>query len=377
MTKAAARQVYEAAGIGPEDVDVVELHDCFAQNELISYEALGLCPEGGGEKFVADGDNTYGGRYVTNPSGGLLSKGHPLGATGLAQCYELTHQLRGTAGARQVDGARDRAAAQSRARRRLRRHAVPRRLRRIVTEMIDRHPHRPGDSVALRRRGGGAPAPVRQGDRRDARRIPRRARRTRRRPSVRCRRRRRSCFASTSRCPTLSRGSPDMGIDIAAGAARRRAIPLLRAGVRRRPADVFVAHRRHPAEEEQQEGVRGEGDRSDQPARRARSPRCARRSSCAKSHDACRCRRAYDAVSVGDVLPPLSLPPVTRATLALYAGASGDHNPIHIDVDFARAAGMPDVFAHGMLRDGVARAPADRLGAAARPARVRRAVHAP
>jgi acetyl-CoA acetyltransferase len=106
MAKAAARQVYAAAGIGPDDVDVVELHDCFAHNELISYEALGLCPEGGAEKFVADGDNTYGGRFVTNPSGGLLSKGHPLGATGLAQCFELTQQLRGSAGARQVDGAR-------------------------------------------------------------------------------------------------------------------------------------------------------------------------------------------------------------------------------------------------------------------------------
>ena len=90
----------------PEDVDVVELHDCFAQNELITYESLGLCPEGGAERFVRDGDNTYGGRVVTNPSGGLLSKGHPLGATGLAQCYELTHQLRGTAEARQVPGAR-------------------------------------------------------------------------------------------------------------------------------------------------------------------------------------------------------------------------------------------------------------------------------
>jgi acetyl-CoA acetyltransferase len=85
---------------------VVELHDCFAQNELLSYEALGLCPEGGAEKFVADGDNTYGGKVVTNPSGGLLSKGHPLGATGLAQCYELTQQLRGTAERRQVANAR-------------------------------------------------------------------------------------------------------------------------------------------------------------------------------------------------------------------------------------------------------------------------------
>lgn len=106
MAKEAARQVYESAGIGPEDVDVVELHDCFAHNELISYEALGLCPEGGAEKFVVDGDNSYGGRYVTNPSGGLLSKGHPLGATGLAQCTELVQQLRGQAGARQVPEAR-------------------------------------------------------------------------------------------------------------------------------------------------------------------------------------------------------------------------------------------------------------------------------
>jgi len=106
MARTAAQRVYEQTGIGPEDVDVVELHDCFAHNELLSYEALGLCPEGGAEKFVEDGDNTYGGRYVTNPSGGLLSKGHPLGATGLAQCYELTRQLRGSAEARQVDGAR-------------------------------------------------------------------------------------------------------------------------------------------------------------------------------------------------------------------------------------------------------------------------------
>lgn len=106
MSKAAAAKVYEAAGIGPDDLDVVELHDCFAHNELITYEALGLCPEGGAARFIDDGDNTYGGKVVTNPSGGLLSKGHPLGATGLAQCYELTRQLRGTAGATQVDGAR-------------------------------------------------------------------------------------------------------------------------------------------------------------------------------------------------------------------------------------------------------------------------------
>jgi len=106
MARSAAQQVYEAAGIGPEDLDVVELHDCFAHNELISYEALGLCPVGGAEKFVVDGDNSYGGKVVTNPSGGLLSKGHPLGATGLAQCTELVQQLRGQAAARQVEGAR-------------------------------------------------------------------------------------------------------------------------------------------------------------------------------------------------------------------------------------------------------------------------------
>ncbi|MCA1854316.1 lipid-transfer protein [Massilia oculi] len=106
MSRAAAQKVYEQSGLGPQDLDVVELHDCFAHNELITYEALGLCPEGGADKFILDGDNTYGGKVVTNPSGGLLSKGHPLGATGLAQCYELTHQLRGTADARQVAGAR-------------------------------------------------------------------------------------------------------------------------------------------------------------------------------------------------------------------------------------------------------------------------------
>ena len=106
MAKSAARRVYESAGVGPEDVDVVELHDCFAQNELLTYEALGLCGIGGAQQFVDDGDNTYGGKVVTNPSGGLLSKGHPLGATGLAQCTELVQQLRGTAERRQVEGAR-------------------------------------------------------------------------------------------------------------------------------------------------------------------------------------------------------------------------------------------------------------------------------
>ncbi len=106
MSRAAASKVYEMAGIGADQVDVVELHDCFAQNELLTYESLGLCPEGGAEKFVDDGDNTYGGKYVVNPSGGLLSKGHPIGATGLAQCTELVQQLRGRSEQRQVEGAR-------------------------------------------------------------------------------------------------------------------------------------------------------------------------------------------------------------------------------------------------------------------------------
>jgi len=104
MTERAARAVYEQSGIGPQDVQVIELHDCFSSNELITYEGLGLCAEGEGEKLVEDDSCTYGGRWVVNPSGGLLSKGHPLGATGLAQCAELVWQLRGQAEKRQADG---------------------------------------------------------------------------------------------------------------------------------------------------------------------------------------------------------------------------------------------------------------------------------
>jgi len=106
MAVRAARKVYEQASLGPEDVQVVELHDCFTSNEILTYEALGLCKEGEAEKFIWDGQNTYGGRWVTNPSGGLLSKGHPLGATGLAQCTELVWQLRGQSDKRQVSDAR-------------------------------------------------------------------------------------------------------------------------------------------------------------------------------------------------------------------------------------------------------------------------------
>ncbi|MGH3646258.1 MAG: lipid-transfer protein [Micromonosporaceae bacterium] len=104
MNVRAARQVYEQSGLGPEDFQVIELHDCFSANELLLYEALGLCGEGEAGKLIDNNDTTYGGRWVVNPSGGLISKGHPLGATGLAQCAELTWQLRGRADQRQVDG---------------------------------------------------------------------------------------------------------------------------------------------------------------------------------------------------------------------------------------------------------------------------------
>jgi acetyl-CoA acetyltransferase len=106
MTKKAAEKVYAQAGLGPSDVQVVELHDCFTTNEVLTYEGLGLAKEGEAEKLIWDEDNTFGGKWVTNPSGGLLSKGHPLGATGLAQCTELVWQLRGTAGDRQVPNAK-------------------------------------------------------------------------------------------------------------------------------------------------------------------------------------------------------------------------------------------------------------------------------
>lgn len=103
MSRAAAQKVYKQSGYGPTDVDVIELHDCFSANELVTYEAIGLCEEGGAGDLIDSGAVTYGGDWVVNPSGGLISKGHPLGATGLAQCAELTWQLRGEAEARQVD----------------------------------------------------------------------------------------------------------------------------------------------------------------------------------------------------------------------------------------------------------------------------------
>ena len=105
-TRKAAKAAYEMAGIGPEDVDLVELHDCFATAEILHYENLGLCGDGEAGKLIDDGDVALGGRIPVNVSGGLLSKGHPLGATGIANIYEVSTHLRGEAGGRQVEGAK-------------------------------------------------------------------------------------------------------------------------------------------------------------------------------------------------------------------------------------------------------------------------------
>ena len=105
-TRKAAAAAYEMAGLGPDDVDLVELHDCFATAEILHYENLGLCGDGGAGRLIDDGEVALGGRIPVNVSGGLLSKGHPLGATGIANIYEVSTHLRGEAGARQVEGAR-------------------------------------------------------------------------------------------------------------------------------------------------------------------------------------------------------------------------------------------------------------------------------
>ncbi len=106
LTRNAAKLAYEKAGVGPRDLDLVELHDCFATAELLHYENLGLCADGEAGRLIDDGEVEWGGRIPVNVSGGLLSKGHPLGATGVASIYEVTQHLRGGAGARQVDGAK-------------------------------------------------------------------------------------------------------------------------------------------------------------------------------------------------------------------------------------------------------------------------------
>jgi acetyl-CoA acyltransferase len=106
VTRMAAKAAYEMAGVGPEDVNLVELHDCFATAEIVHYENLGLCADGEGGRLIDSGETALGGRVPVNVSGGLLSKGHPLGATGIANIYEITTHLRGEAGKRQVEGAR-------------------------------------------------------------------------------------------------------------------------------------------------------------------------------------------------------------------------------------------------------------------------------
>jgi len=106
MIERIAQKLYRNTGLTPNDVQVIELHDCFAPNELITYEALGMCPVGKAGELIDRGDNTYGGKWVVNPSGGLISKGHPIGATGIAQCVELCNQLRGKCGKRQVPNAK-------------------------------------------------------------------------------------------------------------------------------------------------------------------------------------------------------------------------------------------------------------------------------
>jgi len=105
-TRAAAADAYEMAGAGPEDIDLVELHDCFATAEILHYENLGLCADGEAGRLIDEGEAELGGRIPVNVSGGLLSKGHPLGATGIANIYEVSTHLRGEAGKRQVEGAR-------------------------------------------------------------------------------------------------------------------------------------------------------------------------------------------------------------------------------------------------------------------------------
>ncbi len=106
LCKETSKKALKEANLSINDIDVVELHDCFAANELITYEGLGLCKEGEAGKFIDNKDNTYGGKFVVNPSGGLTSKGHPIGATGLAQVSELTWQMRGMSEKRQVKNAK-------------------------------------------------------------------------------------------------------------------------------------------------------------------------------------------------------------------------------------------------------------------------------
>ena len=267
MAQAAAQQVYEAAGIGPEDVDVVELHDCFAQNELLSYEALGLCPDGGAEQFVCDGDNTYGGKVVTNPSGGLLSKGHPLGATGLAQCTELVQQLRGTRRASARSKARGSRCSTTSA------SAAPASSRctnasEEGTAMIDRN----GSATSCpprccRSSAAGCSSSPRRSARptRSTPTSPRRAR-----PATpTCPRRRPSCSRPSSTRAPRSGCSTDLQIPIAKLLHGEQGFSYHRPACAGDTVTVRSTHQRHLRQEERRARVRRQDLARHQPARRA------------------------------------------------------------------------------------------------------------
>ena len=138
------------AGIGPDDIDLIELHDCFATAEILHYENLGLCADGEAGQLIDEGQTALGGRIPVNVSGGLLSKGHPLGATGIANIYEVSTHLRGEAGKRQVPDATHRPHPRDRARQRLRH---PRAGEGVVGASVERDNRNGSGSGESRRRG--------------------------------------------------------------------------------------------------------------------------------------------------------------------------------------------------------------------------------
>ena len=323
MTAAAARQVYESAGVDPRDIRVVELHDCFTTNEVISYEALGLTAEGTAEKFIADGDNTYGGRVVTNPSGGLLSKGHPLGATGLAQCAELVWQLRGEAGAAPGRGRLGGPAAQHRPGRRRRGHPVREGVLSMAIDEDKARAYRFEPIVVTVERG----------------RLALFARVTGQADPV-----------YTDLAAARAAGHPDLPVPPTFFFGLELEMPapfgyLAELGIDLRQVlhgrQTFRYHALptrghahpdlpHPTWTSARPALEFLVSRPTSFAQR-RMPLTMAYLGCGSGH-----RAGAD----------------RRADLAGHAGpvrGSGDHNPIHIDLDVARSAGLDDVFAHGML----------------------------
>ena len=300
----------------------------------------GLTPEGTAEKFILDGDNTYGGRVVTNPSGGLLSKGHPLGATGLAQCAELVWQLRGEAGDRQVEGAQ--LALQ---------HNLGLGGACVVTLYEKDRPMsaeslkgyqlaREHASMVERGRVACSPSNWRNGPG-----LLRRRRRPRARATRICWHLPPSCSGSISSTPTPSGCSATHGVDLSAvlhGEQRFTYHREVHAGdtltLRAEFTDYYA--KRNGALEFLVAPLGADLGRT---ARRRDGERV--------RHPEWSAIVTTDTadIQVGTELPPLAVQPISRTTLALFAGASGDHNPIHIDLDAAREAGFDDVFAHGML----------------------------